>query len=219
MRTAGILIATVLLLFGGFFLFYQPVSESPDSVNRTGVTPMKTEGNQIVQGPVLDLDVSRLPDEGLVDQEGREFRFEDLKGRPVLISFIYTSCPGPKMCPLLTEKMVRIQEKVNRNDDVSARFVSVTFDPQTDTPETLKHYGESKNVNFENWSFVTGPAEIIDQVTKQFQITAKSNPEKEDVMIHNMRTYVLSNELTVKYAWRQSDWSVERVFEKLKTLQ
>jgi len=115
--------------------------------------------------------------------------------------------------------MKQVQDRVNRIDDLQARFVSVTFDPETDTPPTLKHYGEQKNVNFRNWSFWTGSRETIDRLLDLFEITAKKKEDQEGVYIHNMRTYLLSPKLVVRNAWKGSRWEVDAVLQKLKELQ
>lgn len=221
--SACLVVATVLLVISGFFLFDLEVNSPSGSEDRSTKISVETEGSQIVESPILNTSVSKFPskglEEGLVDQDGNSMKLEDLEGRPVLLSFIYTSCPDAKMCPLLTQKMVQVQKKVNANDPESARFVSVTFDPETDTPETLKHYGEQKNADFRNWSFVTGPSDTIDRLTEWFNVKAKRQSSEEVVMLHNMRTYLLDSDLTVKYAWRGSKWSVEEVYEKLKKVQ
>ncbi len=214
MRTAGIVLGTVLVVFSGYVLFYS---------NQEGSAPqddsVRVEGNELVKAPILGTDISGLQQEGLVDQEGEPIQVERLRGQPVLISFIYTSCPDANMCPLITRKMKQVQDEVNRTDALNARFVSVTFDPETDTPQTLKHYGEQKNVDFRNWSFLTGSRETIDPLLDLFQITAQKKEDQEGVYLHNMRTYLLSADLVVRNAWKGSRWKVETVLQKLKALQ
>lgn len=223
MRSAILVAVGILFILSGYFLLQRDENPPSGSEDQTENIPVETEGNQITDRPILNTSMSDFPskglEEGLVDQEGTSVQLQDLEGRPVLLSFIYTSCPDAKMCPLLTEKMVQIQKKVNKKDPGAARFVSVTFDPETDTPETLKHYGEQKNVDFRNWTFLTGPPDTIDRLTNWFNVTAERQSEDEDVMMHNMRTYLLNSDLTVKYAWRGSKWSVEEVYTKMNTLQ
>jgi protein SCO1/2 len=210
MRTVGILFGTILTVFAGYFLMYST------GKNETGQKALiQLDGNQLVKAPILGTNVSGFPDKDLVDQDGESVQVEDLKGKRTLISFIYTSCPDAQMCPLITEKMREIQSDLEGDARDRVQFVSVTFDPETDTPKTLKHYGKQKNVNFANWSFWTGPTETINALMDRFGITAKSETGN-DTMPHNMRTYIVDRDLKIQHAWRGSKWSEQDVAEALR---
>ncbi len=209
MRTVGILFGTILVVFAGYGLMY---TTGKNETKQKAL--IELDGNQLVKAPILGTDVSGFPDQGLVDQEGASVKIADLKGKRTLISFIYTSCPDAKMCPLITEKMKEIQNETGEPYRDQIQFVSVTFDPETDTPRTLKHYATQKNVNLENWSFWTGPSNTIQALMDRFEVTTKANSEK-DTIIHNMRTYILDRKLNIRYAWKGSRWSVDDVKKAL----
>jgi protein SCO1/2 len=84
-----------------------------------------------------------------------------LRGKVVAVTFIYTSCPD--VCPMLTDKMARIQDELGSDFGSKVAFVSITTDPERDTPEVLKGYAEAFDANLAGWSFLTGePATVLD---------------------------------------------------------
>lgn len=88
----------------------------------------------------------------LVDQDSSTVIFPDAyEGSYVVMGFIYTNCPD--ICSLITQNLARIQQEMNYPEDV--QFVAATFDPERDTPSTLKKYGDAFGVN-ENFTFLTG---------------------------------------------------------------
>jgi protein SCO1/2 len=105
--------------------------------------------------------IGAAPDFALISQDGREVRLEDLRGKVVAVSFIYASCPD--VCPLLTDKMARVQDALGSEFGSRIAFVSITTDPERDTPEVLKGYAEAFDANLAGWSFLTGdPAKVLD---------------------------------------------------------
>jgi len=126
--------------------------------------------------PNRDARLSRIgpaPDFSLTAHDGRRVALRDLRGKVVAVTFIYTTCADT--CPLLTAKMARLQEKLGRDFGSRVSFVSVTVDPERDTPEVLRRYAEAHGARTPGWAFVTGtPAEIHD-VTRRYGIYARKN--------------------------------------------
>lgn len=109
----------------------------------------------------------------LKDQEGKLFTGSTLKGKLWVVSFIFTRCQGP--CPMMTQKMKSLEE--GYKDIPEVKFVSVSVDPEYDTPAKLKEYGIRYKVNFDRWSFLTGDkARIIELATKAFEVPAGEDP-------------------------------------------
>jgi protein SCO1/2 len=95
----------------------------------------------------------------LVDQDGERLTLADLHGRAVLLDFIFTHCPGP--CPILTGIHVSLQKLLPEDLRARTHFVSISLDPERDTPEVLRAYALARGVDLAGWSFLTGsPAEI-----------------------------------------------------------
>ena len=100
-----------------------------------------------------------FPDVKLINYNGEEFHFSDLKGKIIVVSYIYTNCPD--ICHLTTKKLN--QFKKNLGDDLSNKveFVSITFDPTRDTPDVLKHHVQMMGLDMNNWYFVTGRRDLV----------------------------------------------------------
>lgn len=115
----------------------------------------------------------RLPisDFSLTDQSGRPFRFHSLKGRVVLVSFVYTSCPD--VCPLITANVLSVQRALRGGEKPSVFFLTVTTDPEVDTPAVLRAYADRFGVDFSNWSFLTGEISALAPVWRVFGVKVK----------------------------------------------
>jgi protein SCO1 len=105
--------------------------------------------------------IGAAPDFTLTSQDGAEVTLAALRGKVVAVTFIYTSCPD--ICPMLTDKMARVQDALGPDFGSKVAFVSITTDPERDTPEVLKGYAEAFDANLAGWSFLTGePAAVLD---------------------------------------------------------
>jgi len=120
---------------------------------------------------------TQAPPFALTDQDGRPVSSDDLRGRVLLIDFIFTQCPGP--CPILTARQVAVQRALPPElvDDV--QLVSISLDPVNDTPEAMRAYGEARGASFENWSFLGGPPDVVDAVVKSHYIGKTRSAEGE----------------------------------------
>ena len=95
----------------------------------------------------------------LTTQDERRLSLSELRGKVVVLTFIYTTCTDT--CPLLTGKMASLQPRLGPDFGPRVFFVSVSVDPERDTPARLKGYGIAHGAKFDGWAFVTGtPAEI-----------------------------------------------------------
>jgi protein SCO1/2 len=101
------------------------------------------------------------PDFALTSQDGVEVTLEDLRGKVIAVAFIYTWCLD--VCPMLTDKMARVQDALGPDFGTRVDFVSITIDPERDTPDVLKDYAAAFDANLEGWSFLTGePAAVLE---------------------------------------------------------
>jgi protein SCO1/2 len=102
------------------------------------------------------------------DQSGATLSLSDLRGKAVLLDFIFTHCPGP--CPILTGVKAEVQRKLSPEAAARAHFVSITLDPARDTPEVLLAYATARKLDLTNWSFLTGPPESIDATLRAYGV-------------------------------------------------
>jgi len=104
----------------------------------------------------------------LIDQDGNPLSLADLRGKAVLLDFIYTRCPGP--CPILTGLHVEVQKGLDPALRDRIHFVSISLDPVNDTPTALREYGRKRGADLSDWSFLTGPPEAVQAVLAAYGV-------------------------------------------------
>jgi cytochrome oxidase Cu insertion factor (SCO1/SenC/PrrC family) len=103
--------------------------------------------------------IGPAPAFSLTTQGGTRLALKDLRGKVVAVTFIYASCADT--CPLLTAKLAGLQTRLDTDFGAKVFFVTITVDPERDTPQVLKRYAQAHGVNLAGWAFLTGtPAEI-----------------------------------------------------------
>ncbi len=109
----------------------------------------------------------------LTKQDGEPVHFGK-DDRPVIVNFIYTRCPD--ICPLLTTKMAQIQKRIPAED---ALLMSISVDPNYDTPAVLHQYGSNFDADFERWYFLTGEESQTRAVVESFQTIYETIPQED----------------------------------------
>jgi protein SCO1 len=140
------------------------------------------------------LEGDAAPDFTLEDADGREVSLEDFRGKVVVLHFIYAGCPDE--CPLHTDLIARVQEMVNRTPmrDL-VQFVTITTDPERDTPEVLKAYGPAHGLDPANWVFLTSGPERPEATRDLVQRFGHRFAATEDGhQLHGIVTHVLDRE-------------------------
>jgi protein SCO1 len=111
-----------------------------------------------------------MPAFELVYQAGAPVKSETLRGRVLVVSFVFTTCA--EACPLITAQLARTQSRVRTEQlDGRVRFVSITLDPATDRPEVLRRYASAHGIDLANWQFLTG-APDVGRVVRAFGLNA-----------------------------------------------
>jgi protein SCO1/2 len=119
--------------------------------------------------------IGPAPPFSLTSQDSNPVALATLRGKVVAVTFIYTGCPD--ICPLLTEKMARIQDELGQNFGAKVVFVSITLDPEHDTTEVLKQYAQLFGAKSEGWAFLTGPPEAIRDVAHRYGVFFARNQD------------------------------------------
>ena len=112
--------------------------------------------------------IGTAPPFTLTSQDNNPVSLADFRGKAVALSFIYTGCPD--ICPMLTQKMVDVQDALGTDFGAKVVFVSITLDPERDTPEVLKDYAQFWGAKPEGWTFLTGSAEAVRDVTRRYGV-------------------------------------------------
>jgi protein SCO1 len=119
--------------------------------------------------------VVALPEVTLVDQNGKSVVLSSLKGKPLLVDFIYTSCPGP--CRTLTQNMERIAAKLGPELGFQVTFVSISIDPEHEGPPQMLKYAKSLDADRPGWLFLSGGPGDVDSALAAFHIKRQRTPD------------------------------------------
>ena len=122
----------------------------------------------------------------LVDQTGGAFSIDKLRGNAVVLSFIYTRCADPRMCPLVSSKFERLQQLLGT---APVRLLEITLDPQFDTPRVLRAYGRAYGARPERWTLATGAPASIDELAARMGIATQWT--RPGTLVHTEATMVL----------------------------
>jgi protein SCO1/2 len=115
--------------------------------------------------------VGPAPEFALTTQSGERLSLTDLRGKVLAVTFIYATCKDT--CPILTAKMATLQQRLGADFGAGVRFVSVTVEPEVDTPAVLKGYAERFGADPAGWSFLTGSGAEVNDVVRQYGAFAK----------------------------------------------
>jgi protein SCO1/2 len=147
-----------------------------------------------VQPEVSALDMVKIgeevPDVSLVNEDGEVMSLASYRGQPVALTFIYTRCPDAEFCLLMNSHFLAVQKAVQSTPGLSGvRLISVSFDPEFDTPAVLKEHARRSQADPKIWRFGTGSIEDIGAFASRFGVTVTRS--SSPVLIHNLGTAVI----------------------------
>lgn len=135
-------------------------------------------------------DAKVIGDFSFVDQDGSPFSRQDLAGRLVIVNFVFTACPGT--CPQQSAAMQSIQQRLDELNATGISLVTISVDPQNDTPQVLKDYGALYNADFKKWKFLTGEQQDIWSFSKvELGMSVAENPDDPLIPIAHESKFVL----------------------------
>jgi len=143
---------------------------------------------QTPAAPVLVPVGAAVPDFALVDQSGATVALSALKGRVVAVTFIYSRCPLPDYCPRMIENFRAVRQRFADRMDRDLVLLTISFDPQYDTPPVLARYAASQRAGGTGWHFLTGDKANVERVCNAFGI--EYWPE-EGLITHSLQTAVV----------------------------
>jgi protein SCO1/2 len=160
-----------------------------------------------------------VPDETFVDQDGRDLSLGSLRGKAVALTFIYTRCPLPEFCPLMDRQFAAVQKAVVADARLrgAVRLLSVSFDPEFDTPAVLAAHARQLGAEPAVWSFVTADRTVIDRFASGFGLTVmRGEGGGPGSIVHNLRTGILDAEGRLVKIYSGSDWTPDQVIADLQ---
>jgi protein SCO1/2 len=156
-----------------------------------------------------------VPFFSLTNQNGERISSDTFRGRPFVITFVFTRCPVPNFCPLMSTNFEELQAAITAGSGplASTRLLSVTLDPGFDTPEVLKAYGGYHHADPRTWSFATGDEKEIDTLTRAFSVFRQT---EGGTISHGLATALIDKDGKIEQIWRGSAWKPDEVIEQIK---
>ena len=162
-----------------------------------------------------------VPDFALRNEDGRMIHLRQFRGKELLITFIYTRCPLPNFCPLVTHNFAVIDKQLAGDPTLykKTHLLCVSIDPEHDTPERLKAYGEeyigsdAKDA-FAHWDFAVPQKPVLMEMAKYFDvgITYGAN----DSITHTLSTTLIGRDGKVIQFYPGNDWTPDQVMADVK---
>jgi protein SCO1/2 len=201
------------LIVDGPKVWLQDVVITKESTNSGG-----TGSEQVVEAKPGE----EVPNFGLVNQDGKAIKLHDYRGKVLLLTFIYTRCPLPEYCTLMSDNFARIEQELNKQPEAYQRthLLSVTIDPEYDTPAVLRSYGAAhtgkySDEKFAHWEFAGGTK---DQVKGMAQYFGLRYFQDKDQIVHGLRTVIITADGKVQKTYRENQWKPEEVLQDLLAL-
>jgi protein SCO1/2 len=164
------------------------------------------------------------PDFTLTNQDGRKISLNDFKGKALAVTFIYSECPLPEYCILMSKNFSDLANQVNSDENLKdkIRLLSISFDPARDTPEKLKQYGigylgkDSKATDFKVWQLAVGPDAEVRKFADAFGLRYELDENDKTQFNHSLRTIVIAPDGTVAKILPGNDWTTAELLNEMQ---
>jgi len=158
---------------------------------------------------------SKAPDFTLVNQNGAAFHSDSARGRVILVTFVFTTCPD--VCPLLTAKFAQLQRMLAREHASAFFLISITTDPEVDKPEVLKSYAQRYGADFNTWAFLTGDEDKISKVWRSFGVSVKK--KGKGLVQHTSLTTLIDRQGVRRINYYGDSWQEKDIFQDIQSLR
>lgn len=208
-RIPGDLISATLEVTGGVGQLVNVV--------KTGNTPLPTNTNEVALAAGL-LDVGdAVPDAALIDQTDRRRSLAEWTGTPTLVGFVYTTCPLPNFCPLVDRHFATLQQQIAADSTLAGRvrLLSISIDPERDTPAILAAHAARLKVDPAVWTLLTGDSATVDRIAGRYGVGIV-RPDTPGEIKHNLRTTLVGRDGRVRQIYSGNEWTTDEVLGDLR---
>jgi len=153
----------------------------------------------------------KVPDFVLTNQDGKKIHLSSFEGHVLLVTFVYTRCPFPTFCPLVSRNFAEVYAQTRKDPALASkiRLLTISFDPAHDTPKVLRAYGGSFKdvagaIPFDRWEFAVPSQQDLKKVADYFGLFFTSNGGQ---IVHSLSTTVISPEGTVYKWYEDNQWT------------
>ena len=156
-----------------------------------------------------------IPNFAMIDQNGEFLQIRQLQGKPFILNFIFTRCAVPKMCPASSKRMSVLQDTIRDSELSDLQFVTISFDPEFDSPGILRQYAQGYTMESENFHLLTGDSAVVDDLLRQFGIVTM---EEDGTINHTMATLLIDRNGRVTYRKEGTTWTIEEFLKASEKL-
>jgi len=183
------------------------------------VTHVSSSNSPALPGVTLAKEGDEVPNFILRNQNDREIHIRDYRGKTLLLTFIYTRCPVPEFCTLMSDNFAQIDRALGQDPELYGKthLLSISIDPGYDTPPVLKSYGAAHTERYEketfaHWEFAGGTTDQVKKIAEYFGLTYF--PENDQI-IHALRTVIVGPDGKVAKIYSGNDWKPEEVITQM----
>lgn len=158
----------------------------------------------------------QVPDFRLRNQDNRTIALNQFRGKDLLLTFIYTRCPLPNFCPLVTHNFAVIDRDLKADPALyrKTHLLCITFDPETDTPARLRAYGATYigsdgNDAFVHWDFAVPDQKTLEKLAQFFDVGLTHEPDS--TITHTLSTTLIGADGKVIRFYPGNEWTTAEV--------
>jgi len=157
-----------------------------------------------------------VPDVRLIGTTGGDIRLSSFRGSVVALTFVYTRCPLPQFCPLLDRQFAAVASRLRANAQLggSVRLLSISFDPEYDTPAVLAAHARAVGADGVRWRFAAADRRALDTLARRLGLVVVR--EADNSITHNMRTAIVDPRGRLATMYDGSDWTVDQIMADLE---
>lgn len=168
-----------------------------------------------------------VPNYRLINQDEKPIKIHDYKGKTLLLTFIFTRCQDPNQCTLMSANFAALNQELQKQPELynKTHLLSVSFDPQFDTPKVLRSYGASytgkyTDEKFDHWEFASGSEDEVKGIAQFFGLRYfKDEQSGKDQIIHSLRTAVIGPDSKIVKIYRGNEWKPDEVLKDVQTIK
>ena len=160
--------------------------------------------------------IEKAPTFQLFNHDNESLTSTDLKDRITLVNFIFTRCRD--VCPGLTTKLKLIESQLDARADIS--YISLSVDPEFDTPEVLQAYRQKFDIQNPNWHFLTGPYDTIRDLMDSFQLAYQRGPSDDSIpnIIHSEKIILIDSNNQIRGFYSTDNAGITDLLIAISTL-
>ena len=186
------------------------------AITHAGDAPLPPD-NEVGMATGVLLTGEIVPDVALIDQTNARRSFNDWRGSFTLITFIYTRCPLPDFCPLMDQNFAALQRAIAKDPKLAGhvKLLSISFDPEHDTPEVLSAHAAHLKADPAVWTFATADRVTIDRLAGKFGVNVVRAADPTQIT-HSLRTTLIDPDGRIVKFYDGNDWTPGAVLADLR---